>query len=451
MAAKRKLEISIMVFEQKHAVGGRMVPNSHFESGPVFPVKVHVEDVASGNLLRNRVLAARAGQYFNGGFGDKNGVEGKAEKVGFWDGEKMISERTRPIDETPWVDWLGLVLRYGISVWRAKRLPAGTMESYRKMLDSTQNNVVGDIEQWLERKEMGGAVAMSARERLKSNGVSEVYVDGVLGPQVMRQFGQGVNELSDLALLMALSREESVVQVDGGGGRLEKILLRFLNESAAGVRLNTRVKELKRETWENGKDAWILEYQNTEEGNLTHEAFDKVVLAGAWNVSEFLGKETEQEQVAYRSQWVTLVVSPRKLDSEYFGGSTSIPPQILPIPSTKLPRELDGIHEISNVRDIFGPDVSTQSLRYLYRILSDHALTIDTLSVFGEAREKDLLLSQERIEFAYPLLYPRREGFGKFEVKEGLWHTGVVEAIGSQVDLSWIAGENVARLVGRSI
>lgn len=441
------------MFEQNHAVGGRLII-SHPQPGDGFGTKlqseIRAEDVASGNLLRNRILVKRAEGVFGGGFGEDGGKEG-VRKVGFWDGEKMVSERTRPIGEMPWVDWLGLVWKYGISVWRARKLPVGTMESYTKMLDLGEKGVASSIGKWLKGKEVSGALAMSASERLRINGVNKLYVDEVLGPQVMRQLGQGVGELSDLAISMALEREETGVQVDGAGGRLEKILRRFLDETAADVKLNTRVDRLRRKTSSDENQVWILEYQNTGEANLAHEAFDKVVLAGPWNTSEFTGKETEQEQVAYRSQWIAFVVSSHKLDSKYFGRSTPIPSQILPIPSTKLPKELEGIYEISHVRDIFGPDVSTQSVRYLYRILSDHALTIETLSVFGEAEEKELLVSQERIGFAYPLLYPRREGLGKFEVKEGLWHTGVVEAIGSQVDLSWIAGENVARLMGRSI
>jgi len=447
IAAKKGLEVNITVFEQNHAVGGRMVLDSYFEHDSVLPVKIHVEDVASGNLLRNRVLAARAGEYFGGGFGDKDGVEVGVVKVGFWDGEKMVSDRTRPIDKMSWIEWLGLVLRYGTSVWSAKKLPDGTMERYMKMLDSGKKDVVSSIDKWLKGKEMGGAVAMSASERLKLNGVNKVYVDEVLGPQLMRQFGQGANELSDLAMSMALQREEMGVQVDGVGGRLDKTLLQFLNESAANIRINTRINRLRRRPSEDGNPVWILEYQNTREEDLAHDAFDKVVLAGPWSTSEFLGEETEQEQVAYRSLWITFVVSSRELDSNFFGGSTPMPRQILQIPSIKRPRELEGTHEISHVRDIFGPDVSTQSVQYLYRILSDRKITNETLSFFG----KGILVIQERIENAYPLLYPRSEGLGNFEVQEGLWHTSVVEAIGSQVDLSWVAGENVARLVAKGI
>jgi hypothetical protein len=48
-------------------------------------------------------------------------------------------------------------------------------------------------------------------------------------------------------------------------------------------------------------------------------------------------------------------------------------------------------------------------------------------------------------------MWPRNGKFGDFKGEEGLWRTGVIEAIGSSVDLSWVAGENVARLVTREV
>jgi len=49
------------------------------------------------------------------------------------------------------------------------------------------------------------------------------------------------------------------------------------------------------------------------------------------------------------------------------------------------------------------------------------------------------------------MLYPRTDGFGKFKVGEGLWWTGDMEAVGSDVDGAWIVGEKVGALVSGNI
>lgn len=60
-------------------------------------------------------------------------------------------------------------------------------------------------------------------------------------------------------------------------------------------------------------------------------------------------------------------------------------------------------------------------------------------------------LHMEKIEHAYPVLYPRSDGFSSFKLNEDLWWTGAIEAVGSEVDASWVAGENVGDMVGRDI
>src|ERR1700722_548932 len=91
---------------------------------------------------------------------------------------------------------------------------------------------------------IGAAVSMSARERLKANGVSELYREEVVEQQVRRQLGQGTEEISDLALSMALKREYYGVS---NGGRLEDVLTEFLERSKAEVRMVTEVTDIRPE------------------------------------------------------------------------------------------------------------------------------------------------------------------------------------------------------------
>ncbi len=369
---------------------------------------------------------------------------GVVKEVGFFDGRSLVAKVTRPLDGIGWRLWLALLWKYKFSFLNARDLPTGTMASFRKFLKSRgPYESVSDI---IKAGKLGSMVGMSASERLRINGISRGYVDEVLGPQVARQTGQSTEELSDLAVSMALERETRLPAADDG--KLVMMLEKFLKRSTADLRLETRVTGLRKEFVDEGKESWSVDYQG---GGLDEsEVFDHVVLAGPWNTSSFLKDQHHQvEGVHYRSLFVTLLLSNKGLNKEYFGSLEEMPAQILPIPSGNLPSELEGVHEISYVRDIYGPDVNIEAVQKLYRILSDRSLSQQDISAFGEGGV--LQSYEERIENAYPLMWPRRGNCGEFKVHEGLWHTGVVEGIGSSVDLSWVAGENVARLLAKEI
>jgi prenylcysteine oxidase / farnesylcysteine lyase len=433
-------KLEIVLFEQKERIGGRMVLDHSLHMKGI-ESSLHTGDVAAGGVGHS-VLRDRARTQLGIEFGQER--KGRAKEVGFFDGRSIVAKVTRPLDEMGWGAWLELVWKYKFSFLNAKQLPTGTMASFGRLLRSRQpHESVGDM---VKAAKLGSVVGLSAVERLRINGIGGDYVDEVLEPQIWRQTGQGVEELSDLAISMAVEREEQVSAIDGG------ILLlafeKFVKRSKADLRLGTRVAGLRREFVGRGDKSWILECRQSGDHGIEYETFDHVVLAGPWNTSSFHTDYRRQvEEVYYRSLWITFLLSTKELNKEYFGSSEEMPSQILPIASANLPSELHGIHEISYVRDIFGPDVNTESVRKLYRILSDRPLSEDSILAFGEGGVLETY--EERIEHAYPLMWPRKGKFGEFKVQEGLWHTGVVEGLGSSVDLSWVAGENVGKLIAR--
>ena len=207
-----------------------------------------------------------------------------------------------------------------------------------------------------------------------------------------------------------------------------------------------------------GKESWVLEYSDTENrSQSSYEMFDTVIIAAPWDTSTLLSPETspDYEQIQYRSQWVTLFISNTTLNTNYFGSSETLPVQILPITSSKLIQPFQGIQEITHLKEIarFDHFTGKYHMDHLYRILSDHKIDKPTIYQLSEGFDDQPkpIFHQEEIEKAYSLLYARSGRFPGFKIADGLWHTSVVESIGSSVDLSWVAGENVARLVGKEI
>jgi prenylcysteine oxidase/farnesylcysteine lyase len=438
-----------VIFEQKERVGGRMVVASHLHDGiwgKGLGRRMHAEDVAGASLIGEGVVRERAralGIEWKQGEKEKGGKE-----VGFFDGREFVSKTTRPVGEMGWGMWLSLVLRYKLSFLKAKNLPKETMKDFERLLN--RKGKFESVDEMVEAVGLGGAVDKTAVEKLRSKGIGGRYVDEVLAPQVWRQTGQSVAELSDLAVSMALEREDQVF--GGTGGSFEGIMEKFVEGSGVELQLGTTVIGLKREILADGKEGWVLELEGLGNEEKTYEVFDKVILTGPWNTTSFLmGQGREEEEVYYRSLWATFLLSSKELNAEYFGSSNHIPSQVLPIPSANLPSELEGIHEITYIADIFGPDLNTQSVRKLYRILSDHSISNGMFAAFTGDGDGKLESYEGKIDNAYPLMWPGEGKLGSFKVQDGLWHTGIIERIGSSVDLSWVAGENVGRLVAKEV
>jgi prenylcysteine oxidase/farnesylcysteine lyase len=407
--------------------------------------RLRAEDLAASELVGENGILREKARGLGLEYGRKGG-NGEVREVGFFDGRGFLIKSTRPSGEMGWRMWLALVWRYGASVWRAKNLPMGTVKSFEKLLKG--KGAFESVSEMVEHAGIGEAVGMSASERLRVNGIGDKYVEEVIVPQLHRQTEQDFEELSDLAISMALAREDEISENQGGS--FEMILEKFLAQSQANVQLSTKVTGLKKEMIGERKEGWILELKGPQNAHPTYESFDKVVLAGPWNTNSLREvKNDEEVGLYYRPLWVTFVVTSKELNADYFGSSDKLPSQILPIPSSNLPSELRGIFEISHVADIFGPEVSAESVRKLYRILSRHSILEETVSAFFEGGV--LLSFEEKIVNAHPETWPRDGSFGSFKLQDGLWHTGVVDGIWSSVDLSWTAGENVGKLVANEL
>jgi prenylcysteine oxidase/farnesylcysteine lyase len=368
----------------------------------------------------------------------------------------ILTSTARPYASLPYSTWLSLLFHYGPSIWRAHALPTGTISSFTKLLH-TRPRTPFPSTQALLRQLSGTPTSTSALARLQKNGISSAYTHDVLAPQVRRHTGQEVSEISDLALSIALWREEQGVQREAQGV-YSAIMNSFLSFSRADLRTATKVTGLRREVIdEDGAEKWILEYMDLGNASAVgYEVFDKIVIAAPFDDSLVkdsiaLGDadadaEAPQTKIEeYRAQYMTFFSTRSPLPHSRFGRGDTLPNQLLPqTPSS------EGITEISFLRTITHPTLSHQ-----YRLLSSLPLSNATFQMYI-GLEPDALESwtQYSIPYAYPPMYARSsvEVKGEFEMRTGLWTTSGAEGVlGSSVDLSWVVGRNVGRLVGGEI
>lgn len=447
----KKVVVDITIFDESSQIGGRMILDPQADFG----VQIHAEDIASGCLGQNRVLRKRAKEQLGVSFGmnGKSVLGGRKDDVGFWDGNGIRSALVRPSGKIGTGLWIKLVWKYGASFWKARKLPKGTVKGWESLVGlgiKKNGKVFEDVEEWVREAKMTGAVGLSAGKRLSKNGVGGKYVTDVLRSEVRRQTGGELEEMSDLALSMALEREDRGICVDGRGGRMVDVLGEFLDQSKAMVRVNTKVTGLKREmVWEN-ETVWILELAAPGQQEKTYEVFDKVIVAAPWNASSVISPREPDtlEEVMYYPLWITIISSASKLDRSKLGNSGSLPhqiTQIIPIQNTQ-DQHLAGVHEIIHLRDLYHlSPPSFLNTTSLYRILSSSPPPLDLWA------DSIVEMYQTKIENAYPVLYPRTDGFGKFKIGEDLWWAGAMETIASEVDGAWVAGENIGELVRKNI
>ncbi|KUJ11081.1 uncharacterized protein LY89DRAFT_786734 [Mollisia scopiformis] len=436
-------EVEVVVVEREERVGGRMNlgVDLRLEGKMWGGQRVEIEDVASAELFADErgVVRRRAEGVLGLVFGEDKKKEG-SEEVGFFDGGGFVVRMTRPGGLMGWKEWAGLVLKYGKSFLAARNVPTGTMGLFRGMVELGGKETFEGVEEWVQKAGLRDSVEMSARERLSVNGVGDAYRKDIIESQVRRQLGQGTEEISDLALSLALWREEIGGPRPKNGIKMETVLKQLLERSGAEVRLGTSLQSMKQEHVVGKKSpVWRLGFKGRGYGS---EVFDKVILTTPWG---------EGETEYYRRVTNTFLISEKGLKAEYFNvtNESDLPAQILPVRGSNLPEEFENIHEISHVKNIFGPDVDfgAQSVFKMYKVLSDKPLSEQTMRSLWE-RVRFYSVQSQR---AYPLLFPRNSGFGSFKVHEGVWNTATIEHVASSVDLSWAAGENVAKLIKQDI
>ena len=490
---------------------------------------IEIEDLATSELLpAGSIIRARFEESGNTAEnlsdGNGNGLKKSASErqgktlVGFFNGKEIIAQTTRPAHSISWSEWFALIFRYGSSVWKAKHLGDGTDKMVAEILKAgsllqTQHRPShfphhgGDaklevnltLHGILATAQLSDLISGSAEDFLAKKGISSAYINEVLNPQIRRQIGQDVNEISEFALRSSSGKEHASPRGSGayGAGGFESVMESLAGRSGADIKLGREVIGIKRRRGDGEiTGRWEIESKHAGRlgGDMSVESFDQVVIAAPWNVSALLAgsvpgpgnvpeRDNEQIEVFHRSVYVTFIISNNLLDPKYFGSSSPLPDEILFTSRedvnknnnrrlSQKEKELQGIHEISHVRRMYGPDldlrsfnrmpasggenISIDAVHHLYRILSDHPL--DTRASAGFLKKisgnGDALVAIRSVlvRDAYPLLWPRSEReVGEPRIAEGLWWTGAGEAIGSGVELAWVVGEVIAGCLKREM
>ncbi|KAI1808310.1 hypothetical protein F4811DRAFT_291245 [Daldinia bambusicola] len=442
-AQARGIHVDITIFESSLLIGGQLALNSS-TGGPVFPYDdstqdpIIAEDIAGTALLWGNPLFTKTTEKI---LGDEVQIsEAGSQRVSYFTGDQVVAQTTRPYSKTPYLDWMGLIFRYGSSVWSAGALAKQGAELQDLLANHLPLNTP-DVAQLMIAAGVFDYVRKSSPTELADRGIGGAYVSDVLDPEISRvYYARSTPDVSALALMLAAGIEDTAAAYQGGEllERLEMVLGAI--SARVHVRESTEVLGVKHAQISEHEAAWLVQYSSSGNGpdtSIPHQAapFDKVIIA-APRLDLYAGASAQDvdaaSALAYRAAHVALFTVPRRIDG-YGGGDVN---QVL-----FLENALGGIRELAFVKEVVRIGEDGQSIvEYLYRALAD-----------DNAREQlerlDLgitWLYQKKLENAYPYMFPASR-FPPFKLSDkGLWWTSPMHMIASTVDLSCHAGKIVA-------
>ncbi|KAF7914591.1 uncharacterized protein EAF01_000997 [Botrytis porri] len=483
------VQVEIVVFEEKARVGGRMVVEG------ATGMQLEVEDVASG-ALDGKLLS------IIGGMDDVQETKDMPTesddlgmgKVGYFNGNNFVIETYRPYATTPWKHYIYILFKYGPSVWRAPRIPTGTMKSFHNFLPKLNTICVSSIRDlaYIMSNRFGYTpFSLPATDRLKKNGIGGDYIRDILAPQVRRHTGQLIEQISDLTLSIALEQEESGSSKAVNHGFYQMAMEKSLRENKAKVHLGAKVTQPR---WEEviGDDAkWVIRWENAahDEDVLDSEEFDKIIITAPFNYTELLGithdgkslypLDDNTQDIEYQSLYITFFTTTSLLTSSLHNTPSPLPAQLLPIFDANQPSTspYNSLVEISLLRTIFpafqAPDFNPHPPNppkrlYLYRLLSSHPISPTFLSSILHLPNTTILetWNQQEILHAYPITptFPSgsasnpdsKEEKGNLKLGDNIWTTrGIEKVLGSEVWGAWymgrMVGGNLAGEIGEEV
>ncbi|KAI1083210.1 hypothetical protein F5B20DRAFT_529057 [Whalleya microplaca] len=441
-AAAHHVCIDTTIFESAPVIGGQLALNAS-DGGPVFPYDdtsldpLTAEDIAGNALIWGNPLFTKASEET---LGDKiEFSELPSQQIGYFAGDNPITQMTRPYSKTPMSSWLGLIWKYGSSVWRAGDM-AKDGDLRERIVDVP---LVPDISQILISLGVIDSVRRHASDELEARGIGGSYLSDILGPQVQRAHAQKLSDISALALMMGSAQEDAANAYIGGDllDRLEQIV----SATGADVRTATRVKRMRHAQINEQETAWLVEQDIAGVSAPRTESFDRVIIAAPNYDLYGSSSASEQEEIevasllAYRPIHITFFTTTARLEPEQY---TDVE-QVLFVDASGgewKPGE-PGIHELAFVREVVRfQDGGYKMVEYLYRALSE-----DNVAAHLWPNSNITWVYQTRLENAYPYLYPNFSRFPRFKLSDkGLWWTSVIHSVASTIDLSWLAGKIAA-------
>ncbi len=394
----------VTVFEKDDHVGGR-VQTLHIPG--VKPIEAGASIIADANQLMAYFV-----EYLN-----LTRTRPHSIALRLWNGKSVVFE------EHPYsaITALSALLRYGRSIFIARKQTNALLERYARLYPSTGAGGV-----WLGHptvRSLLGNVGLYnlTQQRFDTDRFSSRYRDEIVSAIVRVNYGQEPEDMNALAGSVSLAGSgDALWAVEGGNHQVIEGLLR---ESVARVELNTNVRGVR-----HLPDEKAYELDNSD-GEVIAKC-DAVVLAAPTELAEVVLPGTSScSDIGREFQLtVTTFVKGSVLNRTTFG----------------LDEAPKSVLTTARTDDVF--TLVNEVAPGIYKIFSRKALDDAAIDRLFEDKEKAHIIAAYNW-LAYPK-FKTCEKFADFVLDEGgLFYTSPLESAGSAMEMSAVASANVAHLV----
>jgi hypothetical protein len=364
-------------------------------------------------------------------------VDGDDETLGFWDGKKVYL-----VCKNKTMSFISkLLLAFGpVTCASFAHHATKALKKWRKIYHLGTVSATSELAKLLKIHKL---THKSMFKYYKTHAVSKKFAKRFAEPIINNMYNQDghINSFAaQVSLAGAGLAGGELFSIEGGNGQLfGKVLAKLQKNQKLAVNYDTTVREI---VINKSKITVVSETTAPDSGEkvLKRELFDTVVLASPLELSKI--KVTDKTGLAepikerkMQPVFVTLVSG--VLSNAHFGF-----PSEATAPSTLFVRPNVGLQY--NSVGITGVD---QDGNRLYKVFSERKLNDELLSQLFSSRKKT---TQFVWEGAFPVLEANMEinPWSDFELLPNrFYYTSAIESIASTIEVSAVAGWNVAKLI----
>ncbi|KAJ5552160.1 Prenylcysteine oxidase [Penicillium frequentans] len=470
------IPVNVTVFERASYIGGRSTTVDAFDD-PAYPIELGASIFVEVNqILMN--ASYDLGLFVLGA--DYARPKQTDDTIGIWDGSKFVFTVQ---DTSSWWNIAKLFWKYGLAPLRTQNLMKEIVGRFLRLYEEPMFPF-RSLSEAAAAVNLVNVTASPGNAFLNANSISESFAREIIQASTRVNYGQNLALIHGLESMVCMATD-GAVSVHGGNWR---IFDGVLKAAKTEVRLNTTVTNIVRSKEgtvrvtskpTSGLDSALLDSDENE--------FDEVIIAGPLQYSGISISpplERVPDDIPYAELHVTLLASPHRISSQFFGLDDKIsPPETI---LTTLPEGLDlgtnpkgvgpaGFWSVSTLQEvpriIMKDGKEQHEDHYVYKIFSPERPTAEFIaelfgidysrknsnleiagldkSTIADLPKSEVSWFHEKVWHPYPLMYPRVT-FEEVLLAPSVWYTSGIESFISTMETSALMGRNVAALMVQS-
>ncbi|KAJ5661308.1 Prenylcysteine oxidase [Penicillium longicatenatum] len=472
LADASDIPVNVTVFERASYIGGRSTTIDAFDD-PAYPIELGASIFVKVNqILMN--ASDDLGLFVLGA--DHARPRQTDDSIGIWDGSKFVFTVQ---NSSSWWNIAKLFWRYGLAPLRTQNLMKEIVGRFLKLYEEPLFPF-RSLSEAAAAVNLVNVTASPGDAFLNANSISELFAREIIQASTRVNYGQNLGLIHGLESMVCMATD-GAVSVHGGNWR---IFDGVLKAAKTEVRLNTTVTKLVRS--KEGTVRITSKPTGLDSTQSDESEFDEVVIAGPLQYSDISISpplERVPDDIPYAKLHVTLLASPHRISSQFFGlDDKSSPPETI---LTILPEGLDlganpkgvgpaGFWSVSTLREV--PRIIVEDGKeqtedhYVYKIFSPERPTAEFIAelfgieysksstsdaagpgntTIGDLPKSEVSWYHEKVWYPYPLMYPRVT-FEEVLLAPSVWYTSGIESFISTMETSALMGRNVAALMVQS-